>query len=446
MSFVMMNTGEFGETPTLYQVLGVAETATLDEIKRAYYQQVRLKPAHRDPDWFQLLNEAGRTLTDARRRGEYDQLQRSGRRIQILVDQAAVALERDNQKAITLLKSAIALAPDVPRPRHLLAHVLMKVEEYTLAEKQYRWLLRESPRDETLLFKLGRCLYQQNKRDEAERALRRALQINTYYHDAWMLLSRIAEEQEKYDEAEEALSRAIQNDDRENYADADALFRLVVLGWLVDHENNQEPLIQRFLAVIPTGESEEQQQKAERAVRKVLKRAQELYRTGNYMVSRQTLEVALRMPIPKEELRTEIEDFARRVTLTQEAKQAETDVLLPPTFQEIFALKYQDRYTDSQRKVRLEAVLSAIQQEILNKPEDLKKTIQYVTREYPRFAEDQNALLAELMNRVNKRLELMQSASTHVMPGVSDTSTPQTTKPDSDKSRRGIFDIFRGKR
>jgi curved DNA-binding protein CbpA len=146
-----------------YEVLGVAEDAPAEEIKRAYFRLVReFRPDHH-PELFQRFSLASRTLTDARRRNEYDQLRRAGRRVQVLVDQAAIAADKDPVKAMTLLKSAIAIAPDTARPRLLLAQVLMRMGEHEMAEKQYRWLLKEAPRDETLHLKLARCLLAQDR-------------------------------------------------------------------------------------------------------------------------------------------------------------------------------------------------------------------------------------------------------------------------------------------
>ena len=126
-------------TESHYEVLGITEQATLEQIRRAYFRLVRVSGPQADAGAYQRLNEAREILSDSRRRGAYDQELRSGGRIRALIDQAALCADADPQKAMGLLKSAVAIAPDIPRTRALLAHVLMRMKWALRRGRQRLW-------------------------------------------------------------------------------------------------------------------------------------------------------------------------------------------------------------------------------------------------------------------------------------------------------------------
>jgi curved DNA-binding protein CbpA len=57
--------------PNPFDLLGVAETADDDTIKKAYLQQVREHPPERDPDRFQAIRAAFETVKSRRDRLRY---------------------------------------------------------------------------------------------------------------------------------------------------------------------------------------------------------------------------------------------------------------------------------------------------------------------------------------------------------------------------------------
>lgn len=60
--------------PNPYAVLGVAPTATLEEIKQAYFAQVRAHPPERDPEAFKQIRAAYERLKTPEKKFETDML------------------------------------------------------------------------------------------------------------------------------------------------------------------------------------------------------------------------------------------------------------------------------------------------------------------------------------------------------------------------------------
>lgn len=385
--------------PSYYDVLGVNEEASEEDIKNAYFRLVRENRPQENPEIFQQYNDAGLVLSDPRRRGAYDQSRRNGRRMRVLVDQAAKAQEKDPQKAIALLKNAITMAPDVSRPRALLAQVLTRIEEYDDAEKQYDWLICENPRDETLRFKLARCLWLQKRLPEAETALLGALRVNARYHDALMLLSRLHEEIGEPALATETLERAISNDGTENYADTDALIRLLVLYLLTNQKEEAGEAQQRLLSVIP----EDGSLRTEKAVQRLLRRANELYQSEKFREAQCLLDCAAERVAGLEEAAEQLQNVSQAITLRREARQLQEDKLAEGALKAYLELRYLDRSPETLRQ-KLDVLLSRLQGEISLKPREVMSTIDYVHRQYPTIAAEQERLLNELYERAMKRV------------------------------------------
>ncbi len=432
------NSGSSSDKETLYDTLGVPESATIDEIKQAYYGLVRKFRPSDNPETFQKFSEASRTLTDARRRGEYDQHRRAGRRVQVLMDQAAAALDRDAQKAVALLKNAIALAPDMQRPRHLLAHVLMKIEDYSLAEKQFRWLLKEHPRDESLYLRIARCQFLQGNYDAARKTLTKTLALNSRYHDALMLQAKLEELVGAYDQSVLILEKAISNDGRETYADMEAFVRLLSVHFLREDTAMQESTLKRLLATLPEDDSA----KVNRTAQRCVLRAIELQEIGYSIAARGMLDAIARIPNVDEEKREEAITLHREFSRAADAKHLAADQLLHNALKECLLVRYMTKGSELQRTQSLEIAITALQNAIIAEPRRLQQGISYLRHEYPEIAEDHAPLLEELLARITRRLEIIAANEASQMPKAAEPESP--AENDADRpARKGLLGIFK---
>ncbi len=425
------------EVPSLYDVLGVAEEASDTEIKSAYFRLVRKYRPQQNPEEFQKFNDAGRVLSDPRRRSAYDEDRRNGRRVQVLVDQAAKSLEQDPHKAMALLKSAIGMAPHMARPRILLAQVLVRMEDFESAEKQYHWLIQDNPRDETLRFKLARCYWLQKRYADADEALHGALRLNARYHDALMLQARLQEAKDDQDRAAEALEKAIRNDGKEDYADIDALLRLLILHLQIGNEADAVSVSHRLAAVIPADGSV----LAEKAVQRILRRANEFYQSEQFRSARCLLDCAAARVEGLEETAEQVQVLSHAVLLRKEARQLQADKLAEGALRAYLELRYLDHSPATLRQ-KLEVLLARLQGEIALKPREVIVTIDYVRRQYPAIAGEQERLLSELYDRALKRAAA--NSELEAKEAAAAAAAARVESEQENQKKRGIFGWLRG--
>lgn len=79
----------------LYSTLGVAPDASAEEIKKAYFRELRKNPAEKNPRRHQEIREAYAVLGDVQRRRQYDALQRDEGEINRWMAQGQAALQRE---------------------------------------------------------------------------------------------------------------------------------------------------------------------------------------------------------------------------------------------------------------------------------------------------------------------------------------------------------------
>lgn len=103
----------------------------------------------------------------------------------------------DSEKAKVHFKRAIALEPDNPAYRNIYGVFLCQVKEFDAAEKQFNAAANNKfyKTPEFALDNAGVCMLDANRLDDADRYLRKALQINptfanTYLHMAELLYKR----------------------------------------------------------------------------------------------------------------------------------------------------------------------------------------------------------------------------------------------------------------
>lgn len=213
-----------------YAVLGVEPDASPDELRRAYYRKVKVHTPEKDPKMFQVVRQAYETLSDPRRRAEYDAMERHGGQVAMLIEEATEALEDDNpEDAVAPLQRAIALNPHSETPWSMLGIVYLQLEAYDDARKVYARLIRDHPDTAAYHARLGLCFFHACDFDEARRCFVHAHELEPYNPLYCILVSRCYRNQERWLQAASWAEKAIGADGKEDVQDFDAFEELAII-------------------------------------------------------------------------------------------------------------------------------------------------------------------------------------------------------------------------
>ena len=249
--------------PELYDNLEVSPTATKEEIKRSYFRLVRRFPPEKEPERFKVIRTAYETLSDSKLREEYDTLESYGSEMTELLD---VAQEQINAgqwgTAVESLKKLIVLAPQQEVAWNMLGICLTSLDRYDEAEKAFKRILSMNSDSGVAHANLG---FLWNLRSEErsgvspnQQCLNIAIEhfieacrltpLNSEYP---LYVAQAYSKMENHQKAWEWTETSIQVNDQEDFQDLDALMFLVRLCFALDQKYRVSDIVKRIKKVLP---------------------------------------------------------------------------------------------------------------------------------------------------------------------------------------------------
>lgn len=113
-----------------------------------------------------------------------------------------------NDESIQTFRMAIQLSNDVPT-MILVADVMQSQQRYQESEQLLRRALSQDPKNPTALYLLGRALTTRGQFDEAEKVLKKSVEVSPNSLVAYTLLSSLYQRRGRFDEAERVLTNAL---------------------------------------------------------------------------------------------------------------------------------------------------------------------------------------------------------------------------------------------
>ncbi len=196
-----------------YKLLDIEETATADEIKRAYFKKARQYPPERFPEEFKAFRAAYETLSNPGKREDYDKRSTE----QSLLPEAAADLlaQAANARhmefyddAEALLKTACELFPAQHLPKSELAELYAEQGKSGKAASVWEELCKDSPDNAEYAASLAKAYFDRGWRKKAIAELERSLRLNDKSYSTWAGLIRCRLDGGEWYEAREACYKA----------------------------------------------------------------------------------------------------------------------------------------------------------------------------------------------------------------------------------------------
>jgi len=244
----------------LYRTLGVEETATPEDIKRAYYTLLRIHPPEKDPAGFKKIRAAYETLIDEKQRKQYDSIQGYSDEISVLFNEGVSEYENANySSAIVKFKEIIQKAPDYYIALNYLGMSYMANSEFDRARQVYQELCSKV-KDESgyycnyaksYLENMTVDIYDSLKLEQAEKLYKKAIHLNPKNTDALMGVATVELIRKNFSGAIEWSEKAINADNQIDIQDFEFfIFQIYVYLFQKDY-NEVRRILRKIEDIVP---------------------------------------------------------------------------------------------------------------------------------------------------------------------------------------------------
>lgn len=193
-----------------YEILGLEQSASKEEIKKAYFRLVRKYPPDRYETEFMDIREAYETLSNEKTRKQYDSINLLSPIIKINYDLARNLMEEGEfSKAIKELEKILDIDPDLLVVKALLGEAYLKNNNNGKALKIYSELTASEPENAAFAGYLAKAYLGRGWQKKAISAYNRAIDLDPDNISLWMGLGDAHIKNKEYWEAKAVYERAL---------------------------------------------------------------------------------------------------------------------------------------------------------------------------------------------------------------------------------------------
>jgi len=297
-----------------YEVLGVDTDASDQEIRAAYFRQVRANPPHKDQEQFEVVRRAYETLSNAQSRQSYDAMRAWGGTIEKLTDEAAKAFQEERWlDAARPLRHALALNPRLDQIRSDLGFALTMSGWHEEAVNILEGLVERCPDNASYWSQLG-FAYKTwgldvpdddgkerlvaRLQSKALAAIEKAVELEPSNPSHCIIAAQACTLRPDYAAAIDWLEKAVDADGEVDLFDFDALLRMCSLAALGGYDDRFESAVERIIGLIPADDLELR----DWAVGEIFTEGYDVFKCYKFSESQKLARVGMRIGPAEEEL------------------------------------------------------------------------------------------------------------------------------------------------
>ncbi|PEN00308.1 molecular chaperone DnaJ [Bacillus wiedmannii] len=197
---------------TYYELLEIEQSASQDEIKKAYFRKIRMYSNEKYPEEFKQLTKAYEELMNEEQRAVYDRSIQNGGEYDSLLNQALNYKNgSEYQEAITILNDLLINYSDSPDVRYHLADCYYELGWFTDAKTAIQELIFDYPSVIEYHFLLFLIYRDQQEYSKAIAQANKLIKLQPQSPYPYRHLSDVYINIEEYDNAIKALERRLSN-------------------------------------------------------------------------------------------------------------------------------------------------------------------------------------------------------------------------------------------